>query len=444
MTENHHTPLLIVNGRVIDPITGLDSIADVAIDRHGRIVEIGPGLDRTLPTGESLTVIEAGGLLVCPGLIDPHVHLREPGGEHKETIASGTSAAVSGGFTTVCCMPNTRPALDSPEVLADLAGRIARTAKCRVFPVAAGTVGRKGEQPAPIMALAQAGAVGISDDGDAIASDGVMGAVLQATRATGLVFMQHCQDPSMTVGASMHEGAVSTRLGLTGWPRRAEEVVLERDIRLVAQTGCRYHAQHLSSGGSVDLLRRAREAGMPVSGEVSPHHLLLTHEACEGFDTSAKMNPPLREQSDIEALRQGVADGVITVLATDHAPHARHEKDQPFEDAPFGIIGLESALALYAQALVQTGAIDWPRLIALLTVEPARLCGLDQLGLGRLAVGGPGDVTLIDPDHLWTFDAGQVASMSVNSPFLGRELQGRAMMAIVGGRVVLDRLNRSL
>jgi dihydroorotase len=431
---------LIIGARVIDPASGLDSTMDIAIGPDGRIAAIGQGLPKP---SDPASIIDAGGLIATPGLIDPHVHLREPGGEHKETIASGTRAALSGGFTTVCCMPNTMPTLDSPEVLSDLAGRIARTALCRVFPVAAGTFGRKGEQPAPIAALAHAGAVGISDDGDAIASDSMMLAVLSATQAAGLAFMQHCQDPATTVGASMHDGEVAVRLGLIGWPRSAEESILERDLKLVAQTGCRYHAQHLSSGGSVEILRRARAAGLPASGEVSPHHLILTHEACDGFDTSAKMNPPLRETADIAALRQGVADGVITVLATDHAPHAAHEKAQPFEDAPFGIIGLETALPLYAEALVHSGAIDWPRLIAMMTIEPARLCGLDRLGLGQLAIGAPADITLIDPEHAWIFDATQVAGLSANSPFLGRSLRGRAVMAIVGGRVVLDRLNRS-
>ncbi len=436
----HHAPpaapLLIKAGRLIDPATGTDSTLDVAIGADGRIVAIGPELPE--PPG-SLT-IDASGLIVAPGLIDPHVHLREPGGEHKETVRSGTAAALAGGFTTVCCMPNTAPALDSPSVLADLAERCQRTAQCRVYPVAAGSIGRKGEQPAPIQALASAGAVGISDDGDAIADPALMAHVLAQTAKVNLAFMQHCQDPTITVGSSMHEGAVSARLGLVGWPRHAEEAIIERDIALVEQTGCAYHVQHISSAGSVELVRSARARGLPVTAEASPHHLMLTHEACEGFNTLAKMNPPLREQSDVEAIRKAVAEGVITVLATDHAPHAKHEKEQPFEDAPFGIIGLESALPLYAEALVRTGLIDWPRLIALLTVEPAKLCRLERHGLGQLAVGGPADVTLIDAEHRWTFDESQVAGRSANSPFLGRTMVGRAVVSIVAGAVRMDRL----
>jgi dihydroorotase len=262
-----------------------------------------------------------------------------------------------------------------------------------------------------------------------------MARVLCSVRETGLAFMQHCQEPTLTRGAAMHAGSVSTRLGLTGWPRVAEEVIIERDIRLNRGIGCRYHVQHISSGESVEIVRRAQREGQPVTAEASPHHLILTHEACDGYRSEAKMNPPLREQADVQALRAGVADGTITVLATDHAPHASHEKALPFEEAPFGIVGLESALPLYAEALVRTGLIGWPRLIALLTIEPAKLCNLDQRGLGRLAVGGPGDVTIIDPEARWTIRSGDLKSRSTNTPFDGREVQGRAVCTIVAGRV---------
>jgi dihydroorotase len=271
----------------------------------------------------------------------------------------------------------------------------------------------------------------------------MMAHVLAAVKETGLAFMQHCQEPTLTRGASMHAGEISTRLGLTGWPRVAEEVIIERDIRLNRGIGCRYHVQHMSSGVSVEIVRRARAEGQPVTAEASPHHLLLTHEACDGYNTMAKMNPPLREERDVRALREGVADGTITVLATDHAPHAAHEKSLPFEEAPFGIVGLETALPLYAEALVHTGLIDWPRLIALMTIEPARLCGLDagsigvERGLGRLAVGGPADVTIIDPDLAWTARAEELKSRSKNTPFDGRAVRGRAVGVIVGGEVRL-------
>jgi dihydroorotase len=432
--------LLIKGGRVIDPASGFDASADVAIEGE-RVASIGQGLSEA----DADRVIDAAGLIVCPGLIDPHVHLREPGQEDKETIATGTAAAVAGGFTTVCCMPNTSPTLDSPEILSFVRDRARQTAACRVFAVAAGTVGRKGERMTEIRLLAQAGAVGISDDGDVIESAGMMRSVLRATAATGLAFMQHCQEPSLTRGASMHAGEVSTRLGLTGWPRIAEEIIIERDVRLVRDTGCRYHVQHLSSGGSIEIIRIAREMGLPVTAEASPHHLLLTHEACLGYDTNAKMNPPLREQSDADAIRDAVASGVITVLATDHAPHTADEKQRPFSEAPFGIIGLESALAAYAQALIDTGAIDWPRLIELLTINPARLCNLDRAhrgddGLGELRAGGPADLTIIDPDQAWTFDEADLAGKSANSPFLGRSFNARPVLTLTSGRIAMDRL----
>jgi len=425
--------LLIAGGRVIDPASGLDAVADVAI-AAGRIVEIGPGLTR-LPAAR---VVDASGCIVAPGLIDPHVHLREPGGEHKETLATGSRAAVAGGFTTVCCMPNTVPALDTPELLAFIAARAEATAACRVFPIGAATKGRRGEEPSEIELLAGAGAVGFSDDGDCIASAGLMARLLAAIAPTGLAFMQHCQEPTLTRGAAMHAGEVSVRLGLGGWPRAAEEIIIERDLRLNRGPRCRYHVQHISSEDSVDLIRRARAAGQPVTAEASPHHLLLTHEACDGYDTSAKVNPPLRERRDVEALRAGVADGTITVLATDHAPHAADEKALAFEEAPFGLVGLETSLALYAEALVATGAIAWPRLIALLTVEPARLCGLLGRGVGTLGVGGAADVTVIDPDAPWTITPADLRGRSRNTPFLGRAVRGRAALTVVGGVVRHD------
>ncbi|MBL9031093.1 MAG: dihydroorotase [Phycisphaerae bacterium] len=427
--------ILITGGRVIDPASSLDRVVDVAL-RNGLVAEIGTGLTRT-PADR---VIDAEGLLVAPGLIDPHVHLREPGQEHKETLGSGSQAAVAGGFTTVCCIPNTSPALDSPEMIGFVEHRARATAACRIFAVGSLTKGRKGEEPAEISLMARAGAVGFSDDGDGVASPAVMARVLAAVKATGLALMQHCQEPTLTRGASIHAGTIATRLGLTGWPRVAEELMIERDIRLNRAIGCRYHVQHISSEGSADLIRRARAAGQPVSAEASPHHLILTHEACDHYDTAAKMNPPLREQRDVDALRAAVADGTITVLATDHAPHTADEKALPFEEAPFGIIGLESALALYAEALVHSGAIDWPRLIALLTIEPARLCNLDRPSphrpaLGSLAPGGPADVTLIDPDARWIFSAEHIKGRSRNTPFLGRAMRSRAVLTIVGGTI---------
>lgn len=431
-------PLLVVGGRVIDPASGVDAVMDLAID-GGLIAAMGPKLSRAGVRPDR--ILDARGCIVCPGLIDPHVHLREPGNERAETIASGTAAAVAGGFTTVCCMPNTTPALDNDSMVTFVLTRAAATGVCRVFPVAAASKGRRGEELAEVALMARAGAVGFSDDGDCVASAGLMSRVLSAVKATGRAFMQHCQEPSLTRNAAMHAGIVSTRLDLGGWPRAAEEIIIERDVRLNAAVGCDYHVQHISSAGSVEIVRRARAASAPVTAEASPHHLLLTCDLIEasGFDTRYKVNPPIRERGDAEAIREGVADGTITVLATDHAPHAAETKDVPFESATFGMVGLETALALYVEALVTSGAIGWPRLIDLMTVQPARLCRLDVRGLGRLQVGGPADVTVIDPDERWTIRPACLAGQSANTPFIGREVRARAVATIVAGRVRMRR-----
>lgn len=432
---------------MVDPSTRFDKVCDVLVDRGG-VLKVG----KRVPAAPGCVVIDAKGLLVAPGFIDPHVHLRQPGGEHKETLESGSRAALAGGFTTLCCMPNTTPALDTPELVAFVRDQARRVS---IHAVAAATKGRRGEELAEIELLAQAGAVGFSDDGDCIASAGMMARVLTAVARTGKPFMQHCQEPTLTRGAAMHSGAVSLRLGLGGWPRVAEEIIIERDIRLNRGIGCRYHVQHISSAGSVELVKRARRDGEPVTAEASPHHLHLTDEACDGYNTLAKVNPPLREKADVQALRQGVADGTITILATDHAPHTVDEKQLPFEDAPFGLVGLETALPLYAEALVHTGAISWPRLIALLTIEPARLCGLDSDDVrdgrgphGRLVEGGRGDITLIDPDQRWTIDESCLAGKSTNTPFLGTRVRGRVVGTICGGELhfqhgLADRMTRS-
>ncbi|MGQ0627917.1 MAG: dihydroorotase [Phycisphaerales bacterium] len=439
-TATASSRLLIVGGRVMDPATGLDKDADVAV-ADGRIVEIRPRLQRSVAT----RVIDASGCYVVPGLIDPHVHLREPGNERAETIATGTAAAVAGGFTSVCCMPNTTPALDNDSMMELVYTRASKTGLCRVFPVGAVSKGRRGEELAEIQLMTKCGAVGFSDDGDCVADAGLMARALATVKVAGegrLAVMQHCQEPSLTRGGVMHAGEISTRLGLTGWPRIAEEVVIERDVALNRTIGCPYHVQHLSSGGSVAIVRRARQERQPITAEASPHHLLLTHEAVlanGGYDTSAKMNPPLREQSDINAIKEGIADGTITVLATDHAPHPMGDKELEFDAASFGIVGLETALALYIEALVEAGVIGWMKLIELLTVTPAVLCGLDETGLGKLAVGGPADITIIDPGQRWTITRDELAGRSRNTPFIGRRVKGRAVATVVGGSVRLDR-----
>ncbi|HAW95986.1 MAG TPA: dihydroorotase [Phycisphaerales bacterium] len=430
MSEREPGTILIRGGRVLDPARGFDCVSDLLIE-EGIVTAIDAGIDPI----EGAIEIDASGCLVTPGLVDPHVHLREPGGEHKETIATGTASAVAGGFTTVCCMPNTTPTIDSCHTLEFIRMRALETARCRVFVVAAATLGRLGEEIAPIASLVEAGAVGISDDGDVVADSQMMLDVLRTCAQVDRVFMQHAQDPALTRGASMNSGPTASKLGLIGWPKLAEELIVERDIRMLAQTGGRYHVQHVSSAGTVEILRRAQDRGLAATGEASPHHLLLTDEACDGYDTSAKMNPPLRTADDVEALRKGVADGTLSILATDHAPHTQGEKAEDFETAPFGIVGLDSALGLYAKALVESGHIDWSRLIALLTIEPARLVDLDERGVGRLEVGLPADVTVIDPDMTWQVDPDEFASKGRNTPFTDVEVTGRPVVTIVGGTI---------
>jgi len=423
--------LHLVGGRIIDPAHAIDFTGDVLVV-DGRIAAIEPRSIAAPPEAERF---DAAGLLITPGLLDIHVHLREPGGEHKETLQSGGAAALAGGFTTVCCMPNTRPALDTTTLVEFIRLKGDSLRQARIFPVAAATIGRAGEALAPISAMASAGAVAFSDDGDVIASAGMMLRVLQTCRVAGRPFMQHCQEPTLTRGGVMNAGELSTRLGLGGWPRIAEELIIERDLRLNRSVGCAYHAQHLSSGGSVELIRAARRRGEPVTGEAAPHHLLLTEEACADYDTNAKVNPPLRAAEDILLIKEGIADGTITVLATDHAPHAPDEKGLDFNAAPFGVIGLECALPLYRKALVDDNVISWSRMIAMMTIEPARLVGLDRLGLGTLSIGGPADLTVIDPECEWTIDSRDFRCRSRNCPFDGWTVRGRAAATIVAGEV---------
>lgn len=431
----HAPALLLRGGRLIDPARGLDATGDL-LAIGGRIERLSTSAPITDLPPDAI-VVECEGRIVAPGLVDPHVHLREPGGEAKETIQTGTQAAAAGGFTTVCCMPNTNPCLDTPTVVRYVE-RAARGMDARVFVVAAATVGRKGEQLAPMATMAAAGAVAFSDDGDGIANPAMMRRVLEVCASLDRPFMQHCQDAQLSEGGAMNEGPVATRLGLVPWPREAEEIMLERDLRLNRRIGARYHAQHLSSGESATILRRARAEGIRASGEVSPHHLLLTDEACLGYDTMAKMNPPLRGARDIAMLKEAVADGTIDVLATDHAPHTAAEKARDFASAPFGIIGLECALPLYAKALVEDGVIGWPRLVELMTLAPARLAGLTDgaRGIGTLAPEGAADITVIDPTLEWTIDAGAFRSRSRNCPFDGWRVRGRAVLTVLGGRVV--------
>jgi dihydroorotase len=431
---NSPNTLTILNGRVIDPASGIDQVTDLLLV-DGRVQSIGR-ISR--PAGP---VYDASNCIVSPGLIDVHVHFREPGQEDKETIATGAASAVNGGFTSVCCMPNTKPALDDDGRISFIYEQAAKAGLCNVFPVGAITKGRQGQELAEIGLMSRSGAVAFSDDGVAVASAGMMAKALRYIAATGRPLMQHCEEHTMTAGASMNAGPLALSLGLGGWPAVAEELIIQRDVMLNAAIRCPYHVQHLSTAGAVEIVRRARAAGQPVTAEASPHHLLMTEQACAGYDTHAKMNPPLRTQADVDAVIQGVRDGTITVLATDHAPHTREEKELEFASAPFGIIGLDCALPLYIKALIDSAVIDWPRLLHMMTIAGAQLCGLRAKGhLAPLhGVTADADVTIIDPREAWTIDVNAFASKSRNCPFHGWSVTGRAIATIVAGQIKMNR-----
>jgi len=419
--------LLVAGGTVVDPVAGTVGPADVRID-DGRIAAVGP----SGALGEDARVLDARGLLVLPGLIDAHVHLREPGYEYKETIATGVRAALAGGFTAVACMANTNPVNDSGAVTQFILDRAAAAGGARVHPIGAVSVGLAGEQLAEFGEMQRAGIVAVSDDGVPVMDAGLMRRALEYARLFDLPVVVHEEDRHLAAGGVMHEGLVSLRLGLRGVPAAAEEVMVARDLALAELTGGRLHVAHVSTAGSVALIRAARARGVRVTAEATPHHLFLTDEAVAGYDTNAKMAPPLRPRSDVDALRAAVADGTIEVIATDHAPHHRDEKDVEFEAAANGVIGLETALPLGLR-LVAEGVLDLPTLAARLTVGPARVLGLPG---GTLAPGAPGDLTLVDPERRWRVDPRELRSRSRNTPFAGWEMTGRAVVVLVGGRVV--------
>lgn len=423
---------LITNGHIIDPASGLDRVGDIYL-ANGRIERIDlEGAARH--HDDSLEIIDASGLVVAPGLIDIHVHFREPGQSAKETIATGARAAAAGGFTTVVCMPNTAPAVDNPSIVTWILEKAKAEACVNVLPTGAITKGIAGEELAPIGSMHKAGIVALTDDGHCVQNHEVMRRALEYARMFGLVVMDHCQDYNLVGKGVMHEGFVSTALGLPGWPAAGEEIIVQRNALLAELCDSPIHCQHLSSGGSVRILREARARGVKLSGEICPHHIALTDESIRGFDTNFKMNPPLRTQRDIDVLIEGVADGTITILASDHAPHCAFEKEVEFDLAPFGILGLETELGLFLDILVhKRKAIDLRRLIAMLTIEPARLLGLDR---GTLSPGAAADVTLIDPDLEWTVDRAASSSRSRNTPFHGWQLKGRAVRTIVAGKTV--------
>jgi dihydroorotase len=447
--------LLLVGGRVVDPANRFDAAADLLL-REGKVAAVGKDAAAQAPADAER--LDVKGLVVCPGLIDMHVHLREPGQTAKESIASGTAAAARGGFTSVVCMPNTSPAVDNSGTVALIHERAAKEGVVNVFVTGAITKGLAGEELAPIGSLKKAGVVAITDDGHCVQNNDMMRRALEYAKMFDLPVLDHCQDYSVVTDGVMHEGYWSTALGLRGWPAAGEEMMVARNILLAETTGARVHCQHLSVAGSVRLLREAKKRGVPVSGEACPHHFTLTDAAVAGsekfwgadgkviwasqpgsaerpawpaYDTHFKMNPPLGSERDREAVLEGLADGTLEIIASDHAPHSNYEKEVEFDYAPFGITGLETELALALMQLYHTKRLGLADVIAKFTVAPARLLGLPK---GTLNVGADADVTVFDPERAWSFDKGASASKSKNSPFHGWPLRGKAVATIVGGQ----------
>jgi dihydroorotase len=447
--------LLLTSGRVIDPANQFDAVADVLI-LNGKISAVGKNL--STKTAKEIERLDATGKIVCPGLIDLHVHFREPGQTAKENIASGTAAAARGGFTSVVCMPNTSPAIDNAGTVALIHDRAAQEGVVNVFVTGAITRNIAGEELAPIGSLKKAGVVAITDDGHCIQNNELMRRACEYARMFDLPVFDHCQDYSLVTDGVMHEGYWSIALGLRGWPSAGEEMIVARNILLAELTGAKIHCQHLSAAGSVALLREAKKRGVPISGEACPHHFTLTDAAVAGsekfwsndgkilgklqveqlpewpgFDTDFKMNPPLRSAKDREAILEGLADGTIEILCSDHAPHCDYEKEVEFDHAPFGITGLETELALSLMQLVHPKRISLADMIGKFTVNPARLLNLNK---GTLSIGADADVTVFDPDVEWIFRPEESASKSKNSPFFGWKLKGRAVATVVAGRMV--------
>jgi dihydroorotase len=423
-------PLLLRGGRILDPSRGMDTVGDVLIT-DGVISHAGA------PAGvpDDATVIACEGRIVSPGFIDVHCHLREPGREDVETIATGARAAAAGGFTAVCAMPNTDPVTDNQAAVGFVMRQGQSAAAARVYPIGAISVGQKGQALAEVGEMVGAGAVAISDDGKPVVSAQLMRTALEYARRFGIPVVDHCEEPTLAAGGAMNEGIVSARLGLKGIPSEAEEIMVIRDILLARRTGGHAHICHVSTKGSVELLRWGKERGIRVTAEVCPHHLSLTEAAVEGYNTNAKMNPPLRTADDVEAMQIALRDGTIDLVATDHAPHHYDEKEREFADAPNGIVGLETALAVVVTTLCERGILSYPELVDRMSVRPARVFGLPG---GTLARGTPADVTVFDPAHEWVVDPSTFLSKGRNTPYAGRRLRGRAVCTVVGGRVVFQ------
>jgi dihydroorotase len=419
--------ILLRGGRVMDPSRKLDAEADVLL-QAGTVARV----ERGISVGKDVQIIDVRDLWVVPGLIDMHTHLREPGQEYKETIATGTQAAAAGGFTAVCAMPNTLPPNDNRVVTELVLLRAKEVGLVRVYPIGCITQGQKGEILSEMGELQEAGCVAVSDDGKGVMNSEVMRRALEYARGFGLPVIQHAEDSQLSANGPAHEGPVTTRLGIRGQPAAAESCMVARDLELVALSGARYHVAHVSCVESVRLIRDAKRRGLPVTCEVTPHHLFLTDEACSSYDTSTRVNPPLRSQADIDALREGLRDGTIDAIATDHAPHSAVEKDVEFEQAACGVTGLETAVALGLE-LVAGGVLTPNQLVTRMSHAPANILGLPG---GTLLPGHVADVTVLHPSSPWTCDAAKFRSKSKNSPFVGRVMHGQAMLTIVAGRIV--------
>jgi dihydroorotase len=417
--------LLIRGGTVIDPASGRNEIADVLVE-DGKIAAVGAGL-----RSEGAEIHEAAGRIVAPGFIDMHVHLRDPGFEHSETVATGSHAAAAGGFTTVCCMPNTSPVNDSATVTNYILDRAFRTGVVKVHPIGAITKGSLGEELAAIGSMKRAGVVAISDDGRPVMNAALMRRAMETARSFGLPVINHCEDLNLSAGGDMHEGYQSVRLGLRGIPSASEDVMVARDILLAELTGARYHVAHISARHSVAMVAFAKSKGLAVTCEVTPHHFALSDEDMRPYDSNYKMKPPLRAHVDAEAMIEGIVSGVIDAIATDHAPHPGSEKMQEFERCPFGIIGLETAIGLSLEKLVHPGHITVMHMVKLFTTGPARILGLES---GTLKPGAAADITIFDPERKWTYDVNRSSSRSRNSPFHGHEFRGGPVAAIVDGK----------
>jgi dihydroorotase len=423
--------LLVKNGRVVDPARNTDAALDILLDGE-RIAEVAPG--GKISSSNDFEIFDASGLIVAPGFIDLHAHLREPGQESSETIETGTRAAARGGFTAVCCMPNTKPVNDSASVTRFIVDRAKAAASVRVWPIGAASVGSKGEAIAEIAAMKQAGIVAVSDDGKPIATAKLARQVMDYCRSLDIPVIEHAEDVSLAAGAVMREGVTSTRLGLAGMPAAAESVCVARDVQLAELTGARVHIAHLSAEGSLEQVRLAKQRGLRVTCEVTPHHFTLIDEDVQ-YDSRYKMNPPLAARKDREALLAGLADGTVDAIATDHAPHEPALKDVEFDRAPFGITGFETALSLTLEQLVHSGRISLLRMVELFTSGPGRVLGLER----TIAPDQPADLTIFSTEHAWTYDVKESPSKSRNSPFDGRKFKGAAMATIVSGRMVWKR-----